>query len=84
MMENKLKKKIAQNAQLVPATLKMRVSKSGPRVVGNQAAAVVKPPTGAKKTLEYTMSAANIQKRKPEPPLAKVQSKRTLKTNPSL
>lgn len=84
MMENKLKKKIAQNAQLVPATLKMRVSKSGPRVVGNQAAAVVKPPTGAKKTLEYTMSAANIQKRKPEPPLAKVQSIRTLKTNPSL
>ena len=77
MMETKVKKP-TQKAQLVPSTLKMRVSKSGPRVAGGKPVSVVKPPIGAKKQLEYTLSLANIQKRKPEQLLPKVQSKRTL------
>ena len=64
-MESKVKKP-TQKAQLVPLTLKMRVSKSGPRATSNKPIAVLKPPIGTKKQLEYTLSLANIQKRQPD------------------
>lgn len=54
-MESKKKKPLAtQKAQLVPSTLKIRVSKSGPRT--NNLYQVAKPPTAIKKQLEYNFS----------------------------
>ena len=87
-MESKIKKTVTkQKAQLVPASQKIRVSKSGPRVgtTSKPANSVLKPPTGAKKTLDYNFSVGTFPlKQKVDDPITKVQPKRTLLTNPSL
>jgi hypothetical protein len=60
-MESKAKKpNQTQKAQLVPLTPKLRVSKSGPRVVSTKPTSIVKPPTGVKKHLEYNFSVGII------------------------